>query len=93
MNKSDIQQQIDQALERLRTLRDELRVRAHLGNMDLHDTLRDLEVRLDQAEGAAKNATDTVFRTLRELEARFEYLGEKLAKAEPLGGGKGVSAG
>ncbi len=93
MEKSELNQQIDQALGRVRTLRDELRVRAHLGGMDLRDVLRDLEGRLDQAERAAKQATDTVVGTLRDLEGRFEELADKLSGAEPLGGGKGMSAG
>lgn len=91
MEKRDLKQQIDQALGRLRTLRDELRVHAHLGNMELHDALRDLEVDLEQAERAAKHATDAVFRTLRDLEARFEQLGKKLASAEPRGSEEGMS--
>jgi hypothetical protein len=92
MEKQDLKQQIDHVLGRLRTLRDEARVRAHLGNMELQDALRDLETRLDAAERTAKHASDAVFGALRALEAKFVQLGEKLASAEPLGGGKGTTA-
>lgn len=93
MEKQDLKQQIDQALGRLRTLRDDLRVRAHLGNMELRDGLRDLEANLQQAEHAAQQATAAAFSKLRAIEAKFEQLGQKLSTAEPLGGGKGMGSG
>jgi len=74
-------QQLNRLLDRMRTLRDDLRVRAHLGNMDLRDALRELEQRFDEAERSA-------VATLHELEVRFIRLGEKLASAEPLAGNK-----
>jgi hypothetical protein len=92
MEKNDLNQQIDHLLGRLRTLRDEIRVRSHLGSMELHDARRELETRLDEAERTAKQASAAVLAALRELEAKFLLLGEKLASAEPLGGGLGSSA-
>lgn len=93
MEVHELKQQIDNLIGRLRTLRDELRVRAHLGNMELQDALRELETHLDTAENTAKHASAAVVGALRELEAKFVYLGDKLASAEPLGGGKGTNPG
>ena len=87
MAKLALNEQIDTSLGWLRTLRDEIRVRAHLGSMDLQDALRDLETRLDEVERSAKQASEVVLGTLRDLEAKFVALGDKLAFAE---GDKGM---
>lgn len=81
MEKLDLKPQIDKALGRLRTLRDDIRVRIHLGGMDLQDALRDLEARFDAAERSAKHASDELLGALHKLETKFAKLAEKLAAA------------
>ena len=93
MENSESNEQSEILLDRLRTMRDELRVRAHLGNMELKESLRDLEERLADAERLAKRTSEAVVSKLCALEARFSELSEKLASAEPLGGAKGMNPG
>lgn len=79
MEKLNVKQQTDKALGRLRTLRDDIRVRIHLGGMDLQDTLRDLEARMDTAERTAKHASEELLVALQNLETKFVQLGDKIA--------------
>ncbi len=83
METQDIHQQIDKLLGPLRTLRDELRVRAHLGNMEMKDALRDLEGSLDGVERMAKHAADSALTAVHELHAKFLPLRTKLASGAP----------
>ena len=52
MDKVDLRQQIQSALSKLHTLRDDIRVRLHLAGMDLNDKWDELELRFEKAERA-----------------------------------------
>lgn len=82
----DIAQQVEQKLGHLRTLRDDIRVRLHLGRMELADRFRELEPRLQEVERAAQHATQETLQSLRNLGERLEKLSAELSQHEPLGG-------
>lgn len=93
MDQLDVKQQIDQSLGRLRTMRDEMRVRAHLGGMELQDALRELEQRLDAAsERATQHAAESVLTALHELDKTFTQFATKLAAIAPSGEAKHAAA-
>jgi hypothetical protein len=52
-----VRAQIQTLLKDLATLRDELKLQAHLGKMELHDRLVGLEKRHADLDRAARNAT------------------------------------
>jgi len=93
MDTPDIKAEIGKVLDRLHTMRDEVRVRIHLGSMELKDAWRKLEDLLLEGEQKAKQASDAVLVDLHALGAKIEELSEKLSTSEPLGGGKGMSTG
>ena len=64
----------------LRSLRDEIRVRAHLATMDLKDEWTKLEPKLNEAENYAEVVSDSALAAAKELQRRAQQLGEKLAK-------------
>jgi hypothetical protein len=55
---------IAKALTRLRTLRDEARVKIHLGSMDARDAWGRLEPRLLEAERAAEHVSQATLETI-----------------------------
>jgi hypothetical protein len=55
---TDLQKQVDKNLQKLRTVRDEVRLHAHLFNMELKEAWEKLEPKLTQAELKAKKATE-----------------------------------
>ena len=72
--------ELEKNLEKLRTLRDEVRVRAHLAKMDVKDRWRELEPRVtDVVEQAAKSASEASRTAVTEA---IEAL-EKLRKSLP----------
>ncbi len=88
MDKVDLRQQIQSALSKLHTLRDDIRVRLHLAGMDLNDKWDELELRFEKAERAAEHGSAAAFAALHELLGKFEELRAKLGHGEPLGGAK-----
>jgi predicted nuclease with TOPRIM domain len=74
----DIKRQFERSLAELETLRDEARVRVHLGTMELKDKLRELEARLDdlkqQRSGIGQELRDQV----AELRNAFRALRDRL---------------
>jgi orotidine-5'-phosphate decarboxylase len=72
--------ELEKSLEKLRTLRDEVRVRAHLAKMDVKDRWHELEPRVaDVVEQAAKTASEASRIAVTEA---IEAL-EKLRKSLP----------
>ena len=67
-------QELKDGLEVLKTMRDEVRVQLHLGNMDLRARFAELEARLD-------NEQLLVRQSLHELIANFRLLKDELARA------------
>ena len=57
MQANELQKTIDNNLKKLRTLRDEIRVQAHLFGMEMKAAWKDLEPRVIKAEEAAVEAT------------------------------------
>ncbi len=55
---TELKTQLNKNLEELKTLRDEVRVRAHLFSMELKDAWNELEPRLARAERKAQKATE-----------------------------------
>ena len=73
---TDLQAQVDKNLQKLKTLRDEVRVRAHLFSMELKDAWNELEPKLTSAELAAKKATEASAAALGgAIEALIEFQG------------------
>jgi ElaB/YqjD/DUF883 family membrane-anchored ribosome-binding protein len=75
--KTDLKAELAKSLDLLRTLRDEARVKLHLGGMDAKDRWSKLEPRIEEALGKAVNevsdasrvAVDETVKVLREFSA------------------------
>lgn len=62
--KNELKHDVQDALANLRTLRDELRVKIHLGGMDARRRLDELEHDFERIQSAAKHATDASIKAL-----------------------------
>jgi transposase len=75
--KADLKAELAKSLELLRTLRDEAKVKLHLGGMDAKDRWNKLEPRIEDALGkaasevtdASRTVVDETVRVLREFSA------------------------
>lgn len=71
-------------LDELKTLRDEIRVRLHLGGLDVKDAFKKIEPSVDKVElevkHAAKDAAVAVDKTLDKLAKTLQSLRKKLPK-------------
>lgn len=65
-------------LSRAKTLRDEIRVKLHLGNMDMKDRFAELHARVEEAERHAESATHDAVQALEETATRLEKLAAQL---------------
>lgn len=72
------QDQARSALQRLQTLRDEVRVRIHLGGMELKEVWRDLEGKIFEAEKWVEGAASDALAKLQSLTPQVEELSKKL---------------
>ena len=73
--KKELQKQIDESLSKLRTLRDEIRVQAHLFGMELKQAWAALEPRVLKAEEAALEVTEVSAAALGgAIQALIEFL-------------------
>lgn len=77
-DKGEIQRQIEAILADLQTVRDEIRVRIHLAGMDLQDTWKDVETRIEELERQRPEATRKVRDAATELRRAFRSLRDKL---------------
>jgi hypothetical protein len=68
--------------ESLRSLRDEIKVRAHLATLDMKDEWNKLEPKLTEAEQYADLVTDAALAAGKELQRRAQQLGEKLSRLQ-----------
>ncbi|MBZ4420408.1 hypothetical protein [Myxococcus sp. RHSTA-1-4] len=68
MNNARVQQGMKERLERMKTLRDEIRLDLHLAGMDLKDRWRELEPKVLEAE---RRAEEVGVRVLDELVERL----------------------
>lgn len=55
---TELEKDLKHGLETLQTLRDEVRLKLHLANMEVKDQWKKLEPRLAEIEGAAANITE-----------------------------------
>jgi transposase len=74
ISKEKMKKQIEEALKTARTMRDEIRLELHLGQMDARDKWQELEPRLADAErfsqevsDAARTAAASVAKSFREF--------------------------
>lgn len=72
------QDQARTALQRLQTLRDEVRLRIHLGGMELKELWRDLEGKIVDAEHWVEGAASDALAKLQSLTPQVEELSKKL---------------
>jgi CBS domain-containing protein len=71
---------LKEELSRLRTIRDHVRVRAHLGGMELHDIWGRLEDDFAQAERHAANTGDAALEVVRKFRERAEHSYDQLIR-------------
>ncbi len=72
--------QLRKSLERLQTLRDEVRVRLHLGSLDIKDQWRKLEPLLGEVEKRAQELTEASHDALQDAVKRVEALRSSLSQ-------------
>jgi CBS domain-containing protein len=77
-NMSDLKERMDRELEELRRVRDELRVRIHLGRKDAQDRWEQLERRMGELEAHAKRAAQRTEAPLHELGEATRHLIDEL---------------
>jgi hypothetical protein len=77
---SDWKQTLNDELDELRRVRDELRVRLHLGKSDAQDLWRQLERRFGELESHARTAAQRTEAPLHELAAASRHLVEELRR-------------
>jgi chromosome segregation ATPase len=76
--KDEIRRQIEVILSELQTIRDEIRVRIHLAGMELKDSWKDVESRIEELERQRPEATQKVRDVAAELRDAFRSLRDKL---------------
>jgi hypothetical protein len=74
----DLKKEIQKSLETMRTLRDEIRVKVHLAELDTREEWRKLEPHLTQVEHAARDFTDATRTALSETVKRLSKLRSSL---------------
>lgn len=85
MSSSSNQGNQDQArttLQKLQTLRDEIRLRVHLGGMELKSLWSDLENKIFDAEKKIEGAAEDVFAKLQSLLPEVEAFRKKLPEGD-----------
>lgn len=75
---TDYERTISEGLNHLRALRDDIRVRIHLGSMDAKDAWTSLEPQIDHVEQLAKDASHTASVALREALERVRAFSASL---------------
>ena len=75
---SDWKERMERELEELRRVRDELRVRIHLGKKDAQDRWQQLERRMAELESHAKRAAQRTEAPLQELKDAARHLVDEL---------------
>jgi hypothetical protein len=68
----DLKKELEKRLATLQSLRDEVRVRMHLANMDLKEQWKKLEPHLEEVEKKAGELTDASKTALTEAVKRLE---------------------
>ena len=76
--RADVKEELKKGLERLQTLRDEVRVRLHLGGLDAKEEWNKLEPHLLDVERAAHEATEASRRAVNDAVERLKKLRSSL---------------
>ncbi|MEO5731384.1 MAG: hypothetical protein ABI134_21365 [Byssovorax sp.] len=77
-DKDEVGRQLEGILAELQTVRDEIRVRIHLAGMELKDTWKDIESRIEDLERQRPEATRMVRDAAADLREAFRSLRAKL---------------
>jgi ferritin-like metal-binding protein YciE len=84
MEKTEMKHELESLLTELQALRDDVRVRIHLGEMEAKQTWNDLEPRIDRLEKEMKSAATDAMQKLadaaKELRGSLRALRERLSK-------------
>ena len=84
MDTHQIKEEVDKNIEKLETLRDEVKVRLHLASLDAKKEWDEtLSPKLFEVEQAAKNITEGTRSTAKELVAKLEEFLVRLRDKEP----------
>lgn len=78
---NDRGEKIDTMLRRLRTERDELRVRAHLAKAEMKEEMEKLEDKWEDLETRAKAAREEAGDASKDVGSALELLGDELSRA------------
>ncbi len=78
MTTSEYEKAIEDGLNHLRALRDDIRVRIHLGTMDAKDAWTSLEPQIDHAERLAKDASHAASTAVHEAVERLRAFSSSL---------------
>lgn len=82
MSSSSNQDQARTTLQKLQTLRDEIRLRVHLGGMELKGLWSELENKIFDAEKKIEGAAEDVFAKLQSLLPEVESFRKKLPEGD-----------
>lgn len=77
-DKDESRRQLEAILAELQTVRDEIRVRIHLGGMELKDKWDELEARVGEIERTKPEATQKLRDAAADLREAFRALREKV---------------
>ena len=76
----DLKAELEKSIARLATLRDEVRVRAHLGSLDLKKQWDELEPRIESAiDRATQDVSSASHAVLREVTEALDKLKARLS--------------
>ncbi|MEO6419764.1 MAG: hypothetical protein ABIP39_10175 [Polyangiaceae bacterium] len=85
MEKAELKHELESLLTELQALRDDVRVRIHLGELEAKEAWNDLEPRIDRLEREMKSAaTDAMLKlteAAKELRGSLRALRERLSKS------------
>ncbi|QRN94009.1 hypothetical protein JRI60_33305 [Archangium violaceum] len=85
MNERQMRDWMKENLDRLKTLRDEIRVDIHLASMDAKDKWKELEPVVRDAEKLADEVTDVSRRAMEEMVEKFRHFRESVRHHRPGG--------
>jgi gas vesicle protein len=85
MNERQLRDWMKENIERLRMLRDEIRVDIHLASMDAKDKWKELEPAVRDAEKLAEEVSDVSRRALEELMEKLRHFRESIRHHMPGG--------
>jgi hypothetical protein len=85
MNERQMRDWMKENLDRLKTLRDEIRVDIHLASMDAKDRWKELEPVMRDAEKLADEVTDVSRRAMEEMVEKFRHFRESVRHHRPGG--------